>query len=195
MCGFTNSVFTYKREELLLLRSRSGEINNVVRSRLDFINNIIETPEELTTSTVGASFGGRRSVGRRRRRGKRGGVLARLRQRTTRPALPSIILANVRSLRNKMDELSGHIEAKRDLRDCCAYFITETWLDDSIPDAAMTLQGFTIFRSDRLFTEVNKTKGGNVCFFVNNQWCSDSKEISRSCTRELETLSIRCRPY
>ena len=146
LCGFTNSVLIYKREELLLLRSRSGEIDNGVRSRLDFINNLIETPQELTTSTVSATgratYGGRCSAGRGRRRGKRGGVLARLRLRTTCPTLPSIILAKVRSLRNKVDELNAHIEAKRDMRDCCAYFVTEIWLDDSIPDATIHHKDF-----------------------------------------------------
>ncbi|CAM4491086.1 unnamed protein product [Leuciscus chuanchicus] len=43
-----------------------------------------------------------------RRRGRRGGVRTRLRKRPFRPPLPSIILANVRSLRNKMDLLHAN---------------------------------------------------------------------------------------
>ncbi|KAL7852897.1 hypothetical protein SRHO_G00186820 [Serrasalmus rhombeus] len=43
---------------------------------------------------------------RRRRRGKRAGVLVRLRTRGTRTPLPGIFLSNVRSLSNKMDEIA-----------------------------------------------------------------------------------------
>ena len=42
---------------------------------------------------------------KRRRRGKRAGALVRLRQRGLRTPLPGIILSNVRSLSNKLDEL------------------------------------------------------------------------------------------
>lgn len=39
-----------------------------------------------------------------RKRGRRGGARQRLRKRGNRPPLPSMILSNTRSLRNKMDE-------------------------------------------------------------------------------------------
>ncbi len=44
---------------------------------------------------------------RRRKRGKRAGVLIRLRRRAFRPPLPTILLANVQSLDNKLCELRG----------------------------------------------------------------------------------------
>ena len=40
-----------------------------------------------------------------RKRGRRGGVSVLFRKRTHRPPLPSILLSNVRSLRNKFNEL------------------------------------------------------------------------------------------
>ncbi len=52
LCGLTNSVFIYKREELLVLQSGSGEIDNDVRSCLDFIKNLIKTPCDVTTSSA-----------------------------------------------------------------------------------------------------------------------------------------------
>lgn len=49
-----------------------------------------------------------RSAGRKRKRGRRGGVRQRLRRRGFRRLpLPSIILGNVQSLRNKIDELQA----------------------------------------------------------------------------------------
>ncbi len=46
---------------------------------------------------------------RRRKRGKRAGVLVRLRSRAFRPPLPTILLANVQSLDNKLCELRARI--------------------------------------------------------------------------------------
>ncbi len=46
---------------------------------------------------------------RRRKRGKRAGVLVRLRRRPLRPPLPTILLANVQSLDNKLCELRVRI--------------------------------------------------------------------------------------
>ncbi len=46
---------------------------------------------------------------RRRKRGKRAGVLIRLRRRAFRPPLPTILLANVQSLDNKLCELRARI--------------------------------------------------------------------------------------
>ena len=53
----------------------------------------------------------------RRRRGKRGGLHARLKARATRPPLPSLLLANVRSLENKMDELRARTTTQREIRE------------------------------------------------------------------------------
>ncbi len=46
---------------------------------------------------------------RRRKRGKRAGVLVRRRRRAFRPPLPTILLANVQSLDNKLCELRARI--------------------------------------------------------------------------------------
>ena len=69
------------------------------------------------------------------------------------------------------------------------------WLDDNITNDVVTPSGFSLFRHDRVFHEVDKGKGRGVCFLLNNQWCSDMKGISKTCTSELETLSLKCRPF
>lgn len=40
-----------------------------------------------------------------------------------------------------------------------------------------------------------KSKGGGVCFMVNNNWCSDMGVISSDCSPHLEHLMIGCRPF
>ena len=46
-----------------------------------------------------------RTTRSQRKRGRRGGVLARFRKRTHHPPLPSVLLSNVRPLKNKFDEV------------------------------------------------------------------------------------------
>ena len=84
-----------------------------------------------------------------RKRGARGGALVRLRRRIHRPALPSLILSNIRSLANKMDELSLLTRSQRDYRDAAAICLTETWLDGSYPDSSLQIPGFAFHRADR----------------------------------------------
>ncbi|KAI3376990.1 hypothetical protein L3Q82_000040 [Scortum barcoo] len=81
---------------------------------------------------------------RRRKRGSRAGVLVRLRKRENRPPLPSILLANVQSLDNKLDELRSRMAFQRDIKNCNVLVFTETWLDPSIPDSAIVPEGLSI---------------------------------------------------
>ena len=63
------------------------------------------------------------------------------------------------------------------------------------PDIAVTAPGHTLFRADRCPVLSQKEKGGGVCFLVNQRWCNDAKLVSQSCSVELETLIINCRPF
>ena len=83
------------------------------------------------------------------KRGKRAGVLTRFRTRTQRPPLPAIFLSNVRSQKNKHDELSYLMKTRRDFSDCSVYCFTETWLDPLTPDSAVLHSGYTLQRADR----------------------------------------------
>ncbi|XP_077990622.1 uncharacterized protein LOC144444944 [Glandiceps talaboti] len=182
-----SALHKYDREELLHIRTNVGECQKDGYPILDILEHIPEV-----------SNGGCRKANnytqRGRKRGKRGGALVRLRRRSQRPPLPSIILANVRSLSNKIDELNCCLDAKRDFRDCSVFCFTETWLNESIPDSAVQPPGFTIFRCDRSFQRSNKVKGGGVCFMINNAWYTDVKILQQSCSPELESLTIKCRP-
>ncbi len=134
---------------------------------------------------------------RRKHRGRRAGIRNRLRKKAHCPPLPSILLANVQSLENKMDDLRARISFQRDIRDCNIFCLTETWLTPLVPDTAVTpSDNFSVLRMDRS-AEAGKNKGGGVCFFINKKWC-DPRNISilsRSCSPHLEHLSIICRPF
>ncbi|KAK3550119.1 hypothetical protein QTP86_021055, partial [Hemibagrus guttatus] len=130
-----------------------------------------------------------------RKRGKRSGVLVRLCRRRLRTALPGIFLSNVRSLCNKMDELTLQMNKNRDFPTSCVLCFTETWLCDLIPDSALQLGGFNLYRADRHTELSGKTKGGGICFYINNSWCNDVKVLSQLCSPDLEAFIINCKPF
>ena len=61
-----------------------------------------------------------------RKRGKSGGAHKRC-QRCGSVALPTVILDNVQSFNNKVDELFARVKYLSDYRDSCILCFTETW--------------------------------------------------------------------
>ncbi|KAK3549100.1 hypothetical protein QTP70_031895 [Hemibagrus guttatus] len=97
----------------------------------------------------GRERGHRKWCLRKQKRGKRASVRARLKINPSRPALPSIILSNVCSLDNKLDYIQLQKTTRPEYRDCCLFVFTETWPSDKVPDAAIQLDGLTMFLADR----------------------------------------------
>ncbi len=141
----------------------------------------------------GAAFLYKRS--RRRKRGKRAGLLVKYRQRGLRTPLPSIHLANLRSLANKSDELQLLTRTNKDFLNSAALCFTETWLNGAIPDSALHLSGFQLFRADRVTESSGKTRGGGLCFYINEGWCTDVAVLKKMCCPNLEALFINCKPF
>ena len=106
----------------------------------------------------------------KRKRGKKGGVKQRLRELGCKPYLPSLILGNVRSLQNKMEELCSNVKYANEFGSASQTCFTETWWSENIADSHVNIEGFAIFRADRT-NDSGKTKGGSLCVFVNEQWC------------------------
>ena len=140
---------------------------------------------------------------KRRQRGKRGGVRQRLKKRAFRPPLPSIILANTRSVKpsrdnTKLEELQACVRYLHEYRNVCVLCLTETWLVDySVPNSVMCIDGFgEPFRLDREESETNKKRGGGVAIYINSQWCSQAnvRERLKVCTKDAEVLCVSCRP-
>ncbi|XP_045573048.1 transcription initiation factor TFIID subunit 9 isoform X2 [Salmo salar] len=125
-----------------------------------------------------------------RKRGRRAGCL--LRRRSNKPPLPSILLANVQSLDNKIDELRGRLNYQENIKNCNILCFTESWLNDV--NINIQLAGYTMYRQDRTAGS-GKTSGDGLCIFVNNSWCTISKEVSSYCSPEVEYIMISCRPH
>ncbi len=137
----------------------------------------------------------RKRCERGRKRGKRGGIRARLRANPTRPALPTLMLSNVRSLENKLDLIQLSRSTQQEARDCCVFVFTETWLNDNIPDSAIQLNRLTCCRSDRDTTLSGKSRGGCLCVYINKEWCNNTAVVSKLCSSLVEFMFVKCRPF
>ena len=106
-------------------------------------------------------------------------------------------MGNVRSLPNKMEELTALTRLQREYRECSIMCFTETWLNELTPDSHVTLDCFQLVRADRSATVTGKRKGGGIAMFVNERWCNPG-HISvkeQRCTRDIELLAVSIRPY
>eukprot|EP00745_Piridium_sociabile_P022796 TRINITY_DN35541_c0_g1_i7.p1 TRINITY_DN35541_c0_g1~~TRINITY_DN35541_c0_g1_i7.p1 ORF type:complete len:265 (+),score=37.09 TRINITY_DN35541_c0_g1_i7:293-1087(+) len=130
---------------------------------------------------------------RRRKRGKRGGIRIKARRRRYRLALPSMVMGNVQSVRNKVDELTACCKFMHEYREANLICLTETWLTerDEDPD----VPGFTIIRGDRSADETGKTCGGGVCALVNDRMCRNVTVKKKLCSDDVELLSLALRPF
>ncbi len=124
----TSALITYDKSTLLDIGNR---FTNLVQDTLS-PNPNPSWPLEILRNAE--NKGHRRRY--KKHRGKSAGIRNRLRKRAHSPPLPSILLANVQSLDNKMDDLRARISFQRDIRDCNIICLTETWLTPSVPDTA-----------------------------------------------------------
>ncbi len=126
---------------------------------------------------------------RTRRWGKRAGTLVKLCRQGLRTPLPSIHLANLRSLPNK--PLS---RLNKDFSNSAALCFMETWLNGTIPDSALHLPNFQLIRADRDAESMGKSRA-LICFYINKRWCTDVTVLKKMCCYDLETLFINCKPF
>ena len=104
----------------------------------------------------------------KRTRGKNGGVKQRLRKFGCKAYLPLLILGNVRSIQNKMEELCANVKYANEFRSASLMCFNETWLSENVADSHVSITN--IFRADRT-NDSGKLKGGGLCISVNDQWC------------------------
>ena len=93
----------YDRETLLNIGTLQGSNIAGIRCHLNILRNHRILADTVPTTTRRKKQ--QRWGGRKQKRGKRAGIKVRLKANPTRPAVPTILLSNVRSLENKLDEL------------------------------------------------------------------------------------------
>ncbi|XP_063344797.1 interferon-induced very large GTPase 1-like [Pelmatolapia mariae] len=190
-------VRTYNRQTLFNLNNPVNNIQDGLRETLRELGLLREPGLEASAlpGAGGRRRGHRKRCARKRKRGKRAGVRARLKTNPSRPALPSIILSNVCSLDNELDYIRLQQATQREVRDCCVFVFTETWLSDRVPDPSIQLNGLASFRADRNAALCGKTRGGGLCVYINTKWCKNSVLVSSYCSSLVEFVTVRCRPF
>lgn len=116
--------------------------------------------------------------------------------KTTNPSPPSLpmLLSNVCSLDKKLDYIWLQQAARSQIRYCCIYVFTETWLNNSILISAIQLNGYMVFRVDGNALLCSKTRGGwNV--FISAMNGTKTLSHANHCSALRETVTIRCRPF
>ncbi|KAK3525520.1 hypothetical protein QTP86_033934 [Hemibagrus guttatus] len=94
-----------------------------------------------------------------------------------------------------MDELFLLSRTNKDFSNSAALCFTESWLNDAIPDSALNLPGFQLFRADRVAESAGKSRGGGTCFYINERWCTDVTVLKKMCCPDLEAFFINCKPF
>ena len=164
-----------------------------VRTDIDKMNHtpaILELNDQAKTKT------NQNTSVKRRKRGQRGGIRVKCRRRGQRGYLPPIVTGNVRSLHNKIEELTGCCEHLYQFRECSLMCFTETWLNDTIPDYSVKQDKFNIYRADRTNCS-GKSKGGGLALYVNKEYCNGNNVTVRNrvCNPDIELMCVTLRPY
>ncbi|XP_051928360.1 uncharacterized protein LOC127604961 [Hippocampus zosterae] len=94
-----------------------------------------------------------------------------------------------------MDELLLLTKTNKTFARSAALCFTETWLSDRHPDPALHLPGFRLLRADRDTELSGKSNGGGICFYINEEWCTDVTKLDAHCSPDLESLSLNCKPF
>lgn len=82
---------------------------------------------------------------------------------------------------------------QKNIRDSCVMVFTETWLNSKIPAEAIELAGRLVHRADRT-ADSGKSRGGGLCVYMNNNWCTNATIMNTYCSPDLEYLAFKCRP-
>jgi len=103
--------------------------------------------------------------------------------------LPTVLLANVQSLRSKTDELQAKVNYLHQYNKAGILAFTETWLSP-VPNSELSIDGFGLpIRLDRDPHITGKGQGGGLCFYINERWCGDVKIRTMLSVEDIE-LSI-----
>ena len=132
----------------------------------------------------------------KRKRGKKGVVKQRLRKLRCKLYLPLLILGNVQSLQNNMEELCANVKYANEFRSANLMCFTESWLSENVADSHVNIEGFSIF-CVHITNDKKKLKGGGLWVFVNEQWCHPNNIAikHKSCTKKVKMFIIGLCPY
>ena len=105
---------------------------------------------------------------------------------------PVLITYNINRLCSKISKLKTVIDAHEDV---CGIAVQETYLNNTIDDLIVNLEGFTIHRVDRNHTK--KKEGGGAAIYIRNDWCPKEEQcvIEKIANNNIDLIAVKCRRY
>ncbi|KAK3563669.1 hypothetical protein QTP86_033513 [Hemibagrus guttatus] len=79
------------------------------------------------------------------------------------------------------------------MKDSCILLITETGFIHPLWTRAIELTDYTTQRHERT-SDSSKSRGGGLCVYVNNNWCTNTVTVDSHRSSDLEYVTVKCRP-
>ncbi|CAH8833579.1 unnamed protein product, partial [Trichobilharzia szidati] len=108
-----------------------------------------------------------------------------------RTTIPVIVSSNCRSLPNKIMHLQSLLSSDT-YHNTAIVTLQETWLHDLYDDNLVSLNGFTLFRQDRICSR--KKRGGGVATFIHSQWSTSNNVCFSFSSDFIDCITVKCRP-
>lgn len=102
--------------------------------------------------------------------GKSRGDKARLATNLHKSAVATLLLENVHSLNKKTDNIKLWRASQPKMRNCYVSVFTESWLNMTIREATIELEGLTLHRGDRVASLAGNRRG--KAYGARMLWCS-----------------------
>lgn len=118
----------------------------------------------------------------------RADVRQKIRKKISKHCTPAVIMNDIRSLANKMDELETLAWIQKEYKECSIMCFTETRPHKQIPDSHATLSGFHTVGGDP--TASGKNTGGGLSTPDGAIW-----NILYLCSSAIKLIAIGLRPY
>lgn len=149
-------------------------------NRHDILSELILPPGSLWITLPAEKW--QRRV-RKQKWGSRAGVRARLSRHPHKPSLPSLLFMKDRL---PTSYIYMYISTQKSHQDCSVIAITDMWLNSNIQVEDTELAGCIAHRFERT-SDSGKSRGGGLCFYTNNNWCTNTVTTDTYC---LPTWSI-----
>lgn len=107
--------------------------------------------------------------------------------------LYSVILSNVRYLKNKLDLLHAKSLMDALFKELCVIALTETWFE-SVLDTEASLDDYRFIKADST-KNMGKVQVGGVCIYINSCWCTKIKVHQKVCKLDMELLTLSTRAF
>ena len=107
-------------------------------------------------------------------------------------SLPLVMSFNARSILGKFNYLQSLLNSNL-FYNSCFINIQESWLNDSIDNSLLTLNGFILTRQDRCNS--TKKRGGGLLTYVNEKFCKSPKLFFSYNEKGIECLGLKCKRF